>query len=123
MIDLCPTGRGGTPDGVGTVGARLMGARERLTRRLTMASALFLPATVVTAILGSNWAVSPVGGGWAGLGIVTGAAVAASAVFGLGVYIMQRRQLPRSIGDSSRAGRRRDVAQDAGLKQSRGGHG
>jgi hypothetical protein len=52
-------------------------ATEALTRRITLVSALFLPATLIVGLLGANWAEDPLPGGWVGLAVAA-ACVAAT---------------------------------------------
>jgi len=65
-------------------------ATERLTRRLTLVSVAFLPATLVCGLLGANWGTAPLPDGWTGLGVVAACAGLLTAVFALGARRLTR---------------------------------
>jgi hypothetical protein len=58
-------------------------ATEGLTRRITVLSTLFLPATLMVGLLGANWSEEPLPGHWLGLLIVIGLVLSSTATGGL----------------------------------------
>jgi hypothetical protein len=73
-------------------------ATESLTRRITLVSVVFLPATLVAGLLGMNWNDPPFGGGGQAMSLLIALAVAPSAIAGLGAAAWLMRGRRRAAG-------------------------
>jgi hypothetical protein len=72
--------------------ARDAAATGELTHRITVLSGVFLPATVIAGILGTNWSQSPLPSGWTGLALAAALTILPSSVAAALLGISQRRR-------------------------------